>query len=51
MYVNPVRPVETAAAEASKRIFRKISQAQQTDDSSPHHQVSPLQGKGTIIKA
>ncbi|KAK1336587.1 hypothetical protein QTO34_002620 [Cnephaeus nilssonii] len=34
----PIGPVETAAMKASKRICQRMSQAQQTDDSSPHHQ-------------
>lgn len=49
MYVSPTGPVETAAPEPFTQIPQRISQAQQTNGSRPHCQVSLKKKK--IIKA
>ena len=46
IYGSWTSPVETAATEPSKQVSPAISRARHTDNSSPHHRVSP-RGKET----
>lgn len=47
MYERTTEPVETPATETFKQMPQRLSRAQQTNGSNPHHQVRPKRKRTT----